>query len=158
MGNVRSLIAKLRANHHFHQLVKYLSVGVVNTAVIFGLFFLFNDVFRAGAIWSNRVAYAGGLITNFTLNKAWTFKSRKFRPVEIVLFLLAWGISYGVQFLCFRLLMDIMGWDESWAALLAYPLYGLAFYLQSKFVVFNRNLGRSRGAAGGESSESLEAG
>ena len=116
--------------------VRYTSVGGVNTLVIFSLFLLFNDLLGAGPIWANRVAYFGGLVCNFTLNKLWTFRSRSFRPVEIVLFLAAFGVSYGIQFACFRLLMDGAGWSERLAALVAYPLYGIVFYLQCKYVAF----------------------
>ncbi len=143
---MKRFFVHLRRYPSLHQLVKYMSVGGVNTVVIFSLFFLFNDLLHTNPIWANRFAYTGGLICNFTLNKLWTFRSRSFRPIEILLFLLSFSVSYGIQLLCFRILMDGLNWDERIAALLAYPLYGGAFYLQCRFVAFNRNIGRVRGA------------
>ncbi|MBF9017541.1 MULTISPECIES: GtrA family protein [unclassified Oceanispirochaeta] len=132
MSSDQKLLKKLFA----YDIVRYTTVGIANTLVIFGLFFLCNELLGAGAIWSNRVGYAGGLISNFTLNKHWTFKTHKYNFLEIVLFLISFAVSYIVQFLIFRLLMDSLGWRDGVSALLAYPLYGLIFYFLCKYMVF----------------------
>lgn len=119
-----------------YDIVRYTTVGVANTAVIFGLFFLCNELLEAGAIWSNRVGYAGGLISNYSLNKHWTFKTHKYNFFEIVLFLISFAVSYVVQFLTFRLLLDNLGWGDGLAAFVAYPLYGVIFYFLCKYMVF----------------------
>lgn len=121
-----------------YDIVRYTTVGIANTAVIFGLFFLCNELLGAGAIWSNRVGYTGGLISNYTLNKHWTFKTHKYNFFEIVLFLISFALSYIAQFLIFRLLMDNWGWGDGVAALVAYPIYGLIFYFLCKYMVFTR--------------------
>lgn len=117
-------------------IVRYTTVGIANTAVIFGLFFLCKEALGAGAIWSNRVGYAGGLISNYTLNKHWTFKTHKYNLLEIVLFIISFAISYFAQFLTFRLLMENLGWRDGVAAFVAYPLYGFIFYFLCKYLVF----------------------
>ena len=145
-GGMERLATVLKKAYSFH-IVRYTTVGAANTVAIFGLFFLFNNLIGVGPVWANRIGYVGGLMCNFTLNKIWTFKSHRFSAREIVLFLLSWGLSYGLQFAVFRILMDGLAWPEGTAAILAYPLYGLAFFLQCKYVAFNPNLGRRRTAA-----------
>jgi len=127
------VLPKKLYNCHF---IRYTTVGAVNAAVIFSLFFLCNELLGAGAVWSNRVGYAGGLICHYTLNKLWTFKSQDFSFSEILLFLIAFSISYAAQFLIFRLLIDKWGWRDGVAAILANPLYGLIFYFLCKYMVF----------------------
>ena len=138
MSRFRLLLSKL----YSYQIVKYTCVGAVNTLVIFSLFFLWVRLFGCSPIRANRIGYAGGLICNFTLNKLWTFRSRRFRAMEIVLFLVSFAVSYGIQLLCFLILMDGWGWSEGKAAILAYPLYGVAFFLQCRHVAFKQEKSR----------------
>ncbi|MDC7233647.1 MAG: GtrA family protein [Spirochaetales bacterium] len=119
-----------------YDIVRYTTVGIINTIVIFALFFFFNELTDSGPVWSNRIGYTGGLISNYTLNKHWTFKAHKYNLPEILLFGFSFGLSYLVQFLTFRLLMDSWGWGDGVAALVAYPLYGLIFYILCKYLVF----------------------
>jgi len=132
MSNDQNLLRKIFG----FDIVRYTTVGIINTVVIFSLFFLFNELLDAGPVWSNRAGYAGGLISNFTLNKHWTFKSHKYNLVEIILFLISFALSYGVQFILFRVLMDNWGWSDGSAAFVAYPLYGIVFYVLCKYLVF----------------------
>lgn len=132
MSSDQNLLKKLFS----YDIVRYTIVGIVNTVVIFSLFFMCNELLDAGPVWSNRAGYAGGLISNFTLNKHWTFKTHKYILMEIILFLISFALSYGVQFVLFRLFLDYWGWGDGPAALLAYPVYGLVFYYLCKYLVF----------------------
>lgn len=130
------VVTFIRKAYSLH-IVRYTSVGAVNTIVIFGLFFLFGNLIGVGPIRANRIAYIGGLMVNFTLNKVFTFRSRRFNAAEVVLFLFSWAVSYGIQSLVFRGLMDGPGWTEDAAAIPAYLLYGLVFFLMCRYLAFN---------------------
>lgn len=134
---MKKAIAKVEQFPFLFHLLKYVSVGIVNTLVIFGLMFILKDIFKISLSLSNAISYIGGLICNFTLNKIYTFKSHKFQPIEILLFLVAFGVSYGVQRLSLFLLMDQLAWGENWASIVAYPLYGCSFFLLCKYLAFN---------------------
>jgi len=148
----------LKEKIYTYHFVKYTIVGGANIIVIFGLFFFFNDILKTDPILANRVGYAGGLIFNFTLNKIWTFKSGHFRPLEIILFLFSFAVSYMIQFFIFRLLMDVVGWNEGVATILANPIYGLAFFFQCKYVAFNPALTRKNIVKTDENGDALKVG
>lgn len=141
---MRNLLEKVKKNDFLFHLLKYSSVGLVNTVVIFGLLFMLKDVLGVSLYRSNIISYIGGLICNFTLNKLFTFRSHKFKAKEIFLFLFSFGTSYGIQRLTLSILLIQFHRSENLASLIAYPLYGLSFFLLNKYLVFNPEAKRTQ--------------
>ncbi|MDM0081984.1 GtrA family protein [Variovorax sp. J31P179] len=117
-------------------LLKFAMVGVLNTAlgyaVIFGCMYLFG----LGAVVSNVLGYAVGLVVSYSLNRSFTFRSSGARRVEAVrfvaIFLLAYLANLGVLVLSTRR----FGWHEGVAQVIAGVVYfGLSFVL-NKYYVF----------------------
>jgi len=84
---------------HFFQFIKFSIVGVINTALDFGIFTLLNyflgeELYRISQI----VSYSCAVINSYYLNKSWTFQSgRNFNFIEIVKFLLVNLVSLGIS-------------------------------------------------------------
>jgi len=63
--------------NHYKQFRKFSTVGLVNTVIDFGVFFVFNDVFGVGFIIAHILAFFAALGNSFFLNAIWTFQSLK---------------------------------------------------------------------------------
>ncbi len=77
--------------------IRFLAVGLLTTAVTFFSFVALYRLLGVNEYFSNMVSYILGLINSYFWNKVWTFKSKGFRAVEIVAFLVVFGVSYTVQ-------------------------------------------------------------
>jgi short-subunit dehydrogenase/putative flippase GtrA len=110
-------------------------VGLSNTAVTYLAFLLLNGALGLDEYWANASGYAVGLANSFLWNKLWTFRSRGFRPMEALSFLLVAGAAYLVQLPCYRLLRDA-GMAAQWAELLAMAPYTATGFLGNKYITF----------------------
>ena len=57
----------------FGHMVKFALVGVVNTAVDVGLFWVLQAVLGVPYLIANVISYSAGTLNSFVLNKVWTF-------------------------------------------------------------------------------------
>lgn len=118
-----------------HSLIKFLSVGVVNTllciAVIFGLKFFFNTQ----DVLANIIGYVIGLSCSFVLNKRWTFKHSADTLSTAPKFLLVFAIAYLFN-IAIVLGLIKLGLNAYLAHLAGMPIYTVLFYIGSRYYVF----------------------
>ncbi len=69
------------------QPVKFLVVGLLNTGIDFGLFFIFTSVFTMHFFFANLLSTGAALIVSFILNAQLTFNNRMTRA-NVSLFLI----------------------------------------------------------------------
>ena len=118
--------------------IRFCIVGLINTSITFIVFTLLRYA-GAGLYFSNIFSYIAGVVNSFIWNKKWVYRSKGRRWVpEALIFLLFFGLCYGIQLVVFR------------CALLAFPewlaqLAGMATYSISNFILnrlFNFNNGK----------------
>ncbi|MBT2298868.1 GtrA family protein [Variovorax paradoxus] len=120
------------------QLLKFAMVGVLNTtlgyAVIFGCMYAFG----LGAVVSNIIGYAIGLMVSYSLNRSFTFRSAGARRAEMVRFVAIFMLAYLANLGVLVLLIHRFGSHEGVAQAVAGVAYfGLSFIL-NKYYVFRR--------------------
>jgi putative flippase GtrA len=59
-------------------LLRFASVGVINTSIDAGLFFLLTTL-GAAPLPANVVSYGTGILASFVMNRSWTFRLRSSR-------------------------------------------------------------------------------
>lgn len=123
--------------------VRFGLVGLLNTAITFGVFVLFYRVFRTGETFANTTGYIVGVINSFVWNKFWTFKSgdksRRGLLREGVLFLVVFAVSFGVQLLLFRFLLSRQLVAEL-AELFAMVVYTILSFTGNKLLTFRKTV------------------
>ncbi len=55
------------------QMARFAAVGMVNTTVDIGLFWLLHDPLGVPYLIANVISYSAGVINSFVMNKLWTF-------------------------------------------------------------------------------------
>lgn len=127
--------------------IKFILVGVINTAVGLGLMFLFYNTLDWGYWLSSAVAYViAGLISYF-LNKHFTFKSKVDNVAGLVRFFLLLGICYFIAYslakpftvYLFRGTDFPLDLVEQIALLVGMVFYSILNYFGQRIWVFNRN-------------------
>jgi putative flippase GtrA len=79
-GLFARLVGRLTAETHHGRsildaLLRYFVTGVLSVVVDVGVLTLLHSVAGVGLVASTVLAYAGGLVVNYTLNRSWTFRS-----------------------------------------------------------------------------------
>jgi putative flippase GtrA len=118
------------------QFLRFLAVGVFNTA--FGYCIIFACMYLAGlsAEVSNVIGYAVGLFTSYLLNRNFTFRSKRRHRGEIARFVVVFAIAYGANFIALIVLIRYLNVHEGLSQILAGVVYVAASYAMNKFYVF----------------------
>lgn len=125
-------------NEWVKQVVKFLTVGVVNTIFDLSVYILLTRLFPffiSHKVWAKGVSFIVGITNSFIFNRAWTFRSEvgltSFVPF-IMVSIASLAINTGVMYITY----ESLGFDEFIALGIA-TLATLSWnFFTSKFIVF----------------------
>ena len=120
------------------QAVKFGAVGILNTGIDLGLYFVLTRWLGLDAlpVLAKSLSYSGGILNSFLWNKFWTFRSRAGTWVTLIPFILTalvgLGINTGMLQLCLKnfLLPELVALGAATLTTLAWN------FVISKFVIF----------------------
>lgn len=124
------------------QVLRYLLVGVVNTAVGLSIIFALMHLGVAD-VAANAVGYAIGLGVSFVLNGRWTFGAATLDAGRLLRFLLVVGVAYLANLAALVVVRDALGWGSHVG-----QLAGAAAYTAVGFAGSRRFAFAARRAAG----------
>lgn len=122
--------------HRYRQVLKFGIVGVLNTAVGFGLIFLFDKVMGLGFEIANPLAYFLSTLNSYYLNRKWTFKSGGKVHKEGALFFAVIAGAWAIQYALLYYLIDILKMDDLVAQTIGMVLFTGLNFLGQKFITF----------------------
>ncbi len=97
-------------NRAERQLIRFALVGILNTAIDFGVFSLLALIFRINPVASHIVSYSCGVLNSYFFNRRWTFQRKETaHAAEFAQFVLVNLISLGVSSLVLYLLEEQAG-------------------------------------------------
>jgi 4-amino-4-deoxy-L-arabinose transferase-like glycosyltransferase/putative flippase GtrA len=114
---------------------KFLTVGVINTAVTMAVIFMLKAWLNLGDVVANACGYVAGMCCSFFLNKLWTFSHKGNTLQAGARFVLVCGIAYLVNLAVLKSTLNL-GLNSYLCHVLAMPFYTLVFFIGSKAVVF----------------------
>lgn len=138
--NVNRMAASLP--QWFRQALKFGVVGVINTAVDLGLYFILTHwipFFADQQVLAKALSYSAGILNSFLWNRSWTFKSNTgIFNIATFLFVLSNLVGLGLNTFVLYLGLKVLHLPEILvlAAATAIPL--LWNFIISKFVVFKK--------------------
>jgi len=122
------------------QAAKFLSVGILNTALDAGLYFVLTRWlgFAAFKTLAKSISYGAGILSSFYWNKSWSFKSDASAATTFAPFALAnlaaLAINAGVMHIC----LDTLALHEIPSLGLATGITFLWNFTISKFFIFKQ--------------------
>lgn len=116
------------------QLILYLLISVLATAVDLGLFLLLLNVFDWHYLFANIFSITFGILTKFSLNKLITFKDRigKTWQQQFQRFIIVSGSGFVLSNLVLAVLIEIFRIDE-----LISKIFGMGVVFAYTFVLHN---------------------
>lgn len=125
--------------------VRFLVVGLVNTAVGLSIMYVLLHIFHHYWI-ATFVGNAAGAVVSYVLNRIFTFKSGVHLSKSILRFILVIGICYGLSYyiglqfsswLLHQLPVAVRPFKKDVGILIGTGLYTLLNYTGQKYFVFN---------------------
>jgi len=126
-----------RAFATIHVPLKFIAVGLTNTAVGISIIYLLKW-FGAGDVAANAAGYAVGLMVSFVLNRRWTFEHSGAVVPAALRFLMIFAGAYLVNLLTVLALLKVFHVNGYIAQLMGVPPYTILFYLGSRYFAFRR--------------------
>jgi len=123
----------------FFQILKFCGVGILNTIIGYGVFFiLVNYLYYLIALL---IAHIIGVTNSFIWNKLWVFKTEKVSLYEFLKFNVIYAIVFFVNSVALFTCVDIIHVDPKIGQLLLLPLITIVSFFGQKLWTFkNRNL------------------
>lgn len=125
--------------------LKFIIVGIINTAVGAGVMFALYNIFNCSYWISSIMNYVVGSVVSFFLNKYFTFKSKAFSFKEVIYFIIniavCFFIAYGLAkpFAIYILSGYSKSVQENTAMFIGMVLFTGLNYLAQRFIVFKEN-------------------
>jgi len=130
---------------HLWKMCKFGAVGVLNTTIDMGLFWLLHVNVGIPFIIANLMSYSVGMLNSFILNKTWTFVDTRDQGSigrQLPTFLAINAISLGLSSLILWVCIEPMG--AMMAKLLATLVSFLVNFWATRTFVFRSRAGRTR--------------
>lgn len=138
---------RLRIAQELSFLLKYVAIGVVNTAVGLGTIFLLLFL-GANAYIANVAGYGIGLGVSYFLNR--TFNFRCSLPVKKTFprFLVVVAVAYGVNVAVLKVSLDYFSLNKYAAQVFAVGFYTIVGFVGHRWATFSPASGRTIGLEG----------
>jgi putative flippase GtrA len=122
------------ANVSFKQICKFCGVGIINTIVGYGVYFiLVNYIFYLIALL---IAHIIGVINSFLWNKYWTFQSKRFTLIEFIKFNLVYALVFIINAIALFVCVNELSFDPKISQLVLLPVITLVSFFGQKFWTF----------------------
>lgn len=117
------------------QLVRFLSVGVLNTLIGLGSIWLLMWL-GLGSLPANAAGFLLGMVVSFNLNRLWTFEHDGDWRASLGRWLVIAGVAYAANFIVVLVLTRLAGVNGYLAQLPGIAIYTVLSYLGGKLYVF----------------------
>ena len=124
------------------QMIKFASVGLINTGVDLGIYFLLTSYvsfFGEFLFLSKAFSYSMGVITSYTLNQRWTFKSIGSSRRQFLSFVVVNLFSVVLNAGLLTIFVKVLRFNEVVAIFCVTSITFAWNFLASKFLVFQDN-------------------
>lgn len=135
------MLKKLFTKDEFTKLIKFGAVGVLNTAVDYGVFTLVG-LLSPNIYLAQTAGYCCGVLNSYICNRKWTFKSSgRFLSTELVKFVIVNVITYLASMGALWLLADQWGINKYVAKLVLIGVTLVINFVLSRLWVFKEGGG-----------------
>lgn len=123
-----------------NQLVKFASVGALNTIIGLSIIYSLMWGLQWGAVSSNLVGYLVCIFLGFVLNSRWTFGNNALMIRHFIGYFMVMIVAYLMNLATVVFSIKIMSVQSQYAQLLGVPVFTLVSYLLNKIFVFSDRL------------------
>ncbi len=116
--------------------LRFTLVGLVNTAVGYGVILLLHYGLGIDPVPANAGGYLSGLLLSYALNRRYTFASRRPHGQALPRFGMAAAGCFALNLLVLQVGLAVLALPVALAQALAVGSYSVAFYFANRWLVF----------------------
>ena len=131
-----SHLAKAQIRPFAHSSVRYLLVGLSNTAIGFAVIWVALRCFDLGNVASNAAGYSVAFLWSFALNRKWTFYHNGAVGGALMRYLLVTLAAYGMNLLVVILLERMLSQGSLFVQVGGMLTYTVAAYFGARYIAF----------------------
>jgi putative flippase GtrA len=113
---------------------KYIVTGLLNTAISLSVIFILYEVLALNYNVAYFLGYVTALINSFIMNKKFTFESGNPWKGEVVGFVKAFIISYGMSHIFLNIMIEIFNFNVFFSIICSMIFYTIVGYVLNKKV------------------------
>jgi putative flippase GtrA len=117
-------------------LAKFLTVGIVNTAIGLALIYSLKWGMGWGDASANLLAYTLCIFLGFLLNGRWTFGKSKLRAHHFLRYMLVMIVAYLMNFAVVMVSINMFNIHGDYAQLFGVPVFALTSFFLCRMMVF----------------------
>lgn len=119
------------------ELVKFASVGVLNTVIALGIIYSLKWSLHWGDASANLVGYLVCIFLGFVLNGRWTFGKSALKTTHLLGYLLVAVVAYLMNLFAVLMSIRVLDVPGDYAQLVGVPVFTLTSFLLNKIFVFS---------------------
>ena len=140
---MRNLLS--RSTTEVKYILRFLSVGVLNTCVGLGSIYACKYFLGMGDVSANMTGYIVGITNSFFWNRKWTFSYAGGIGLAALRFLIVFLVAYAANLTVALALIHALGVNSYIAHAIATIPYTVIFYIGSRYFVFTPRSGQGLG-------------
>jgi putative flippase GtrA len=121
------------------QLIRFLLVGSINTAIGFFFIIVAMEVLKLDYRLANAVGYTIGCLVSFFLNRTWTFRHSGTWWSSAMRWFIVVGICYGLNLIAVIFIREVLHVDALLAQVGGAVVYTSASFIGGKLFAFRTN-------------------
>jgi putative flippase GtrA len=125
-----------RIIHSSHQVIRFSLVGVLNTIVGYGVFFI--SLSYINYLLALIVSHIVGVTHSFFWNKYWVFRSNKNKIREFLKFYSVYGVMLLINIAMLYYFVSVLGFSPQISQLIILPVLTLLTYTGHKYWSFKK--------------------
>lgn len=129
------------------QSIRFVTVGLVNTALALAAMFACMFFLNTSPAVANVLGYSVGFIVSFLLNRSWTFERSGTADRSLPRFALVCGVSYALNFIAVTAAVAHPAADPYLAQMLGAGIYTVCSFFGCRWFVFAPRQGSTRSAS-----------
>lgn len=134
----------MKKNNKYYELLKYLIVGIITTAINIAVFYLFDTILNFHYLIANFISIAVSIVFAFFMNKKYVFEKKRATVKEawneFILFVSFRAISGVVDMATMGVFVSLLNLNENSAKLITQFIIVSMNYIFSKFYIFKKDI------------------
>ncbi len=132
--------ATLIDNLAYNQFCKFCAVGVLNTAVQYGVFYGLLHLFKLNYLMASTIGYCAGLTNSYMFNRKWTFGDVNSPNInrEFIKFVMVNVAALAINLASLRCSVSILHLRPEIGQIISIPLSTVVNFLGNKFWTFSK--------------------
>jgi putative flippase GtrA len=123
-------------NDNVGEVIRFLLTGALSNGISYLLFLIAVYVLGVGHKTTATILFFIGLAINFSVNRKWTFRSRKSYTKNYLKFITTYFLGYFINIMLLAIAVDYLNYQASFGQIVAIIILTIYYFIMNKFYIY----------------------